>query len=227
MEILKHDEGDRPFKLKSPAMQYSGYYSVYENSKWVPIQFDYLDYIDCDKVVTHPIIIEFDDVIGYHFPIGECHITEDEYPLFDQHRVEYEELPECMGDGFYRAYKGDKEIKTFKLHKICGTCIAKDKTKGNVTLLTPTGVVNVKIWKNQFAKYDKQISEKGADGKKHVIEKSWLSRGNKIIVTGIKQSDGFLAKKYNKTPYHLVELITEVTEDGWLYTKGERMEAAE
>ena len=36
-----------------------------------------------------------------------------------------------------------------------------------------------------------------------------------------------LAKKYNKTPYHLVELITEVTEDGWLYTKGERMEAAE
>ena len=72
MEILKHDEGDRPFKLKSPAMRYSGYYSVYENSKWVPIQFDYLDYIDCDKVVTHPIIIEFNDEIGHDGPIDDC-----------------------------------------------------------------------------------------------------------------------------------------------------------
>ena len=54
-----------------------------------------------------------------------------------------------------------------------------------------------------------------------------FSRGKKIIVTGIRRDDAFIAKKYNRTPYHLVELITEVTEDGWLYTKGERMEAAE
>ena len=36
-----------------------------------------------------------------------------------------------------------------------------------------------------------------------------------------------LAKKYNKTPYHLVELITEVNADGSLRTREERMEVAE
>ena len=120
-----------------------------------------------------------------------------------------------------------RQIPIFKLYRIAGTILDKDKAKKTVTLLTTDGVVTVKIFGAVFTHYDKQISEKGADGKKHVIEKSWLSRGNKIIVTGIKQSDGFLAKKYNRTPYHLVELITEVKEDGTLVTRGERMEAME
>ena len=120
-----------------------------------------------------------------------------------------------------------RQIPIFKLYRIAGTILDKDKAKKTVTLLTTDGVVTVKIFGAVFTHYDKQISEKGADGKKHVIEKSWLSRGNKIIVTGIKQSDGFLAKKYNRTPYHLVELITDVNEDGTLVTRGERMEAME
>ena len=120
-----------------------------------------------------------------------------------------------------------RQIPIFKLYRIAGTILDKDKAKKTVTLLTTDGVVTVKIFGQVFTHYDKQISEKGADGKKHVIEKSWLSRGNKIIVTGIKQSDGFLAKKYNKTPYHLVELITEVNADGSLRTREERMEVAE
>ena len=120
-----------------------------------------------------------------------------------------------------------RQIPIFKLYRIAGTILDKDKNKKTVTLLTTSGVVTVKIFGQVFSHYDKQISEKGVDGKKHVIEKSWLSRGNKIIVTGIKQSDGFLAKKYNRTPYHLVELITDITEDGYLITRGERAEAAE
>ena len=120
-----------------------------------------------------------------------------------------------------------RQIPIFKLYRIAGTILDKDKNKKTVTLLTTDGVVTVKIFGAVFTHYDKQISEKGADGKKHVIEKSWLSRGNKIIVTGIKQSDGFLAKKYSRTPYHLVELITDVREDGTLVTKGERTEVNE
>ena len=117
-----------------------------------------------------------------------------------------------------------KQIPIFKLYRIAGTILDKDKNKKTVTLLTTDGVVTVKIFGAVFTHYDKQISEKGADGKKHVIEKSWLSRGNKIIVTGIKQSDGFLAKKYSRTLYHLVELITGINEDGTLITRGERVE---
>ena len=68
---------------------------------------------------------------------------------------------------------------------------------------------------------------RGTDGKKHVIEKSWFSRGNKIIVTGIRQEDGFLAKKYSRTPYHLVELVTQINNDGTIETRGERAEVEE
>ena len=58
--------------------------------------------------------------------------------------------------------------------------------------------------------YDKQISERGADGKKHVIRKSEFSRGNKIIVTGIRDGQDFRAKKYKNTKFHLIETIAEV-----------------
>lgn len=51
--------------------------------------------------------------------------------------------------------KGDKEIKIFKLSRLCGTCIAKNKTKSIVTILTTDGVVNVKFRKEVFALFDK------------------------------------------------------------------------
>ena len=92
----------------------------------------------------------------------------------------------------------------------------KDKSKKTVTLLTNEGVITVKIFGPVFTHYDKQISEKGADGKKHVIEKSWLSRGNKVIISGIRREDSFVAKKYSRTPWHLVELITSIDEDGYI-----------
>ena len=117
-----------------------------------------------------------------------------------------------------------RQIPIFKLYRIAGTILDKDKNKKTVTLLTTDGVVTAKIFGAVFTHYDKQISEKGADGKKHVIEKSWLSRGNKIIVTGIKQSDGFLAKKYSRTPYSLVEKIEQVNSDGTLLITSERKE---
>ena len=164
---------------------------------------------------------EMDAVSFYSHEHELAHVNTKAYDITD-----FSDIPENPVVERIIPIKG-RQIPIFKLYRIAGTILDKDKNKKTVTLLTTSGVVTVKIFGQVFSHYDKQISEKGADGKKHVIEKSWLSRGNKIIVTGIKQSDGFLAKKYNKTPYHLVELITDVTEDGWLYTKGERMEAAE
>ena len=92
-----------------------------------------------------------------------------------------------------------------------------------VTLLTTDGVVTVKIFGDAFTHYDRQISEKGADGVKHVIEKSWLARGNKIIVTGIKRDENFICKKYKSTPHHLVELIENIDENGYIQTRTERV----
>ena len=112
-----------------------------------------------------------------------------------------------------------KQVPILKLFRICGTVLDRDKSKKTVTLLTTSGVVTVKIFGGVFAQYDKQISERGADGKKHVIEKSMFSRGNKIIVIGVRDGDSFRAKKYSKTPYHLVEQIIEVNPDGTMITR--------
>ena len=138
---------------------------------------------------------------------------------------DYAKLPEEPEVNYeFRAKDTGKKIPLFKIHRIAGTVLDKDKAKKTVTLLTTTGVVNVKIFGDAFTHYDKQISEKRPDGTKKVIEKSWFSRGNKIIVTGIRREDNFIAKKYKNTPHHLVELITSIEDNGYIKTELERIE---
>lgn len=111
--------------------------------------------------------------------------------------------------------KNGHTIKKFQLYTICGTCIAKDKIRSTVTLLTTTGVVEVKFRKEYFALFDKQISAMGTDGVKHVIEKSWFSRGNMLVVQGIRMEDTFIPKKYADTGMaHQLYRISEISEDG-------------
>ena len=119
-----------------------------------------------------------------------------------------------------------KEIPIFKIYRIAGTVLDRDKQKKTITLLTTEGVVTVKIFGEVFSYYDKQISEKGADGHKHIIRKSDFSRGNKLIITGIRRDESFHGKKYKSTPYHLVDLIQEVKEDGTLVINNRREEEA-
>lgn len=131
-------------------------------------------------------------------------------------------LPEQPEIAFMYEKKG-QSIPIFEITRICGTILDKDKNKNLVTLLTTDGVVEVKLYGPVFNNYNKQISVKNeTTGKKTIIEKSWLSRGNKIIVTGMRRESMFIAKKYKNTPYHLVELITEIAEDGSIKTVGER-----
>ena len=156
-----------------------------------------------------------------------CYIHEHElkklknglYGLSDYSKLSEE--PEISYE--FRAKDTGKKIPLYKIHRIAGTVLDKDKAKKTVTLLTTSGVVTVKIFGDAFTHYDKQISEKRPDGTKKVVEKSWLSRGNKIIVTGIRREDNFIAKKYKNTPHHLVELITSIN-DGYIKTQTERVE---
>ena len=115
-----------------------------------------------------------------------------------------------------------KQVPIFRLRRIAGTVLDRDKAKKTVQLLTPTGVVSVKIY-GAFEAYDRQISVKGPDGKKHIIEKSMFTRGNKIIVTGIRQEDSFIAKVYQRTPWHRVEQIVGLNGDR-LIIKADRSE---
>lgn len=108
-------------------------------------------------------------------------------------------------------------IRLYEISRICGTVIDKDKNKSTVTLLTPTmQVVAVKVWKNQYAKWDRQIARKNPDGTKTIVEKSFFARGNKLIITGIRRDDDFVPKKYKNTKYPLFEKIEEIDSDGFI-----------
>lgn len=112
MKMIPHSD-KREVEALSSIDQYRKFIATYERGGWAPIEFDYLDYIDCDKIVSHPVIIEFGDDIGYNFPIGECEYTTDEYPVFNRQEVETRVLPECIGDGFYDVFVDEDNIVNF------------------------------------------------------------------------------------------------------------------
>lgn len=162
---------------------------------------------------------EMDSISFYYHPHELFYVNESCY--FDN----FNELPENpIIEDFFKI-KG-KSVPIYKLSRIAGTVLNKDKLKNTVTLLTLDGVVNVKIWQNQFVKYDKQISKKDeVTGKKKVIEKSWFSRGNKLIIVGIRRGDNFIPKIYKNSIYSTsISLITNIDDNGEILVKDERDE---
>lgn len=125
--------------------------------------------------------------------------------------------------------KDHSVIRLYDIYRICGTVVDKDKNKNTIYLLTPSmTVVPVKVWKNQYAKWDKQISKINSDGSKTVIEKSFFERGNRLIITGIRRGDSFIPKKYKGTAFPLFEKINIMTNDGEIVDSSiERADAIE
>lgn len=166
-----------------------------------------------NKYCTGPISQwEMDSVSYYSHEHELAHFNGEPYEV-----VNFGSIPENPVVDRVIPIKG-KLVPILKLYRIAGTVLDRDKAKKTVTLLTTDGVVTVKIFGGVFANYDKQVSERGADGKKHVIRKSEFTRGNKIIVCGVRNGDNFMAKKYSKTPFHLIETIECVNSDGTIKT---------
>ena len=159
---------------------------------------------------------EMEALCFYYHEHELAHLNKGKYGI-----SEFKDLPEnpVIENTFTR---GSKVINMYKLSKICGTCIAKNKTKSTVSLLTTSGVVTVKFRKEYFALFDKQISQRGADGIKHVVEKSWFNRGSMIMVMGIRSEDNFIAKKYATSGGHQLYKITEIDENGDIILQTER-----
>lgn len=119
-------------------------------------------------------------------------------------------------------HKGGSTIPIYKLTKICGTCIAKNKDKGTVFLLTTDGVVPVKFRKEYFSLFDKQTFQRNTDGTRKVLERSWFNRGQKILVQGIRRGNEFIAKKYSSSNGHQLYKIDSYGEDGTLELRSDR-----
>lgn len=125
--------------------------------------------------------------------------------------------------GYYKS-RGQERPK-YEIVRLAGTVLDKDKNKHTVTLLTVDGVVTVKFYDGAFAHYNKQVSKIKADGKKEILEGSWFTRGNKLLLCGYRRGSQFKPYKYTDSIYsHTVALIKEVCDNGDLILQTERIE---
>jgi len=159
---------------------------------------------------------EMESVSFYSHP----HELADSQYLYD----DFFKLPEEPEVDYTFTSKDGNEIRIYKLRRIIGTVIDKNKMKNTVTLLTPTGVVNVKVYKNQYAMFDKQLSQKGADGCKHVVERSWFTRGSLLMIQGIRRGSDFIPKKKKDSIYPIISKIVGINQDGQLIFQYDRAE---
>jgi len=147
---------------------------------------------------------EMESLCFYYHEHELANIDKHKYGIVNFSTLSYE--PEV--DYFFK--RAGRDIPIFKLYKIAGTIISKNNTKASVAILTTDGVVNVKFTKEYYAMYNRQISEVQADGSKRVLEKGWFSRGTKIMVTGYRREDTFVAKTYKATPTHQLYRIVNI-----------------
>lgn len=227
-DIMETDNLAWFVKVKRWDAVYQKYMDIFRN--WIANDKDEILYAlntkifmeDWEKYATGTISAWEMEVLCFYYHEHElAHVNNDRYGF-----VDFFALPEDpVIEKTFK--KGDKEIHIFHLNRICGTCIAKNKTKSTVTILTTTGVVNVKFRKEYFTLFDKQISARQPDGTKKIMEKSWFNRGNMIVVTGIRSGDDFISKKYASTGGHQLYKIDEIYSNGELKLLDSRYQGEE
>lgn len=158
------------------------------------------------------------EALSYYYHEHElAHVDINEYQI-----VNFSSLPE-EPEMVYNYGHGKKIIPRFRLVRIVGTVIGKDKNHNTVTLLTPNGVVTTRLYKGQFGFYDREIAKINEDGTKTKLESSWFKRGTMLMITGYRKEEQFIAKKYKDSIYkHSIQRIEKINDDGTLILKSER-----
>lgn len=164
---------------------------------------------------------EMESLCFYYHEHELAHINADKYGI-----VNFFDLPEEPEVDYFFKRNG-KEIPIYKTFKIVGTVISKNDARSSIAILTTKGVVNVKFTKEYFAMFNRQISELQEDGKKKVMEKGWFTRGTKVMCTGFRREDTFVAKSYNHTATHQLYKIVDIDDAGNVILTHERYEVSE
>lgn len=114
MEMLYPDEHEQVHRHSS-IDQFRGFLSTMVKGGWAPIVFDQLDGINCETVISHPVIISFGGDVGYVFPEAHCTYASDHFVYFDKEGVEQKLLPECFGGGgeFYDTFVKSNSFVNF------------------------------------------------------------------------------------------------------------------
>ena len=70
---------------------------------------------------------------------------------------------------------------------------------------------------------NRQSFIKNEAGKKTITERSWFTRGNKLIIQGMRRGDNFIPKAYKSSPYKPITLISKIDyENGTVEMRTER-----
>lgn len=161
---------------------------------------------------------EMESLCFYHSAHELAEVNTRKYGIVDFNSLQYESEID------YFIKRNGKNIPIYKLYRIAGTIISKDNTKAQISILTTTGVVTVRFTKEYYAMFNRQISQVQSDGTKKVLEKGWFSRGTKVLITGYRREDSFVAKTYKATTTHQLYKITKVDEYGDILLEHERIQ---
>jgi len=146
---------------------------------------------------------EMDSLCFYHGDHELKNIDNRKYNIVDFNSLQSEEV-----DYFFK--RNNNQIPIYKLYRIAGTVLNKNDARHSISLLTTTGVVNVKFTGEYYSMFKRQISEVQSDGSKKVVEKSWFKRGTKLMITGFRRDDTFVGKTYSKTVGHQLYKIVDI-----------------
>lgn len=164
-----------------------------------------------------------------HWSFDSCSYYSQEHELSKVNLQDYN--VECFSElpttpiFIERNFRG-RTWKQYELYAIAGTLIDRDDTHNFITILTVDDeVVTCKMTQGVYAFYKQQLSVFDENGKKTVTDPSWLARGNLLILSGYRNDDGFVCKKYTNSIFqHQVQKINRINDDGSLDIMTERNE---
>ena len=126
-----------------------------------------------------------------------------------------DEIVEGAADGQF-IIKG-KIIPKMKLYTIVGVVIDRDKVKGIVSLQCPSGVINLKIYKDLYSTMVQVVPRE--DG---TLQDSFFEKGVYLMVTGILRGSTFIPKVYKNLKRPAIEKIN-ISRDGKLIGLEEKL----
>ena len=147
---------------------------------------------------------EMEALCFYHDPHELSKVDLKKYGIIDFNSLSRESKVD------YYMRRAGNQIPIFEISRIAGTVLAKDDSRCMISLLTTTGVVQVKMTRDYYGMYKRQISEIQPDGTKKVLEKGWFVRGTMLVVAGFRREDTFVAKTYSSTGFHQLYKVDKI-----------------
>ena len=153
---------------------------------------------------------ELDSMNFYHsgHPLSEIKFPFEHCSIYD--------LKENDFDGYW-TIKGE-QVPKLNLKTIVGTVLIKNKKQSIITLSTPDGIIKVKCYKQQFAKYDKVIT----DEEEEIIQDSFFEKGTHLKITGILRDSMMIPKVYKKNGVEPIERIVLNSEGVFNYLEDKK-----